>query len=94
MILTQHGDPKEIRQVLTACEKCSKEFRLPNELCFDCLAECFQKIHHFSVKDGIKAFSEAANKIKDGDEWAPLKKAKRFPVILIVDEVCKWRVVL
>ncbi|CAH1641316.1 unnamed protein product [Spodoptera littoralis] len=36
--------------------------------------------------DGIKAFSQTASIVKDGDEWTGLKKAKRHPVILIVDE--------
>nr|XP_034827801.1 separin [Maniola hyperantus] len=87
MILTQHGDPDKVRQVLTDCESCSKEFRHLNELCFNCLSDCFDKIHHLSVMDVIRAFSEAANQIKDGDEWADLKKARRHPVILIVDEM-------
>ncbi|CAH2266281.1 jg17830 [Pararge aegeria aegeria] len=87
MILTQHGNPDEVRQVLTNCESCSKEFRLLNELCFECLSECFEKIHHFNIVDGIKAFSDVATQIKDGDEWTALRKAKRHPVILIVDEM-------
>ncbi|XP_052739083.1 separin [Bicyclus anynana] len=87
MILTQHGNTEDVRQILTNCESCSKDFRILNELCFECLSQCFEKIHHFSVVDGIKAFFEAATKIKDGDELTQLKKAKRKPVIFIVDEL-------
>ncbi|XP_053617499.1 uncharacterized protein Sse isoform X2 [Plodia interpunctella] len=87
-ILTQHGDPDEIRKLLNGdCHTCSKDFRFLNELCLTCLSRAFESIHHFTVVDGIKAFSQAALVVKDGEEWAALKKAKRHPVILIVDEM-------
>ncbi|CAG9791650.1 unnamed protein product [Diatraea saccharalis] len=87
-ILTEHGDPEEIRQVLDTsdCETCTREFRFLNELCIKCLSKCFEAIHHFTLVDGIKAFSKVATQIKEDDEWACLKKAKRHPVILLVDE--------
>ncbi|CAH0696938.1 unnamed protein product [Spodoptera exigua] len=40
----------------------------------------------WGLVDGIKAFSQTASIVKDNDEWTGLKKAKRYPVILIVDE--------
>ncbi|PZC82604.1 hypothetical protein B5X24_HaOG210048 [Helicoverpa armigera] len=42
---------------------------------------------HRKLPNGIRAFSQAAMQVKDNDEWAGLKKAKRHPVILIVDEM-------
>ncbi|XP_060806658.1 uncharacterized protein LOC106133222 [Amyelois transitella] len=86
-ILTEHGNTEEIRSVLNPCQECSKDFRFLNELCLKCLSKAFESIHHFSLVDGIKAFSQAASMVKDGDEWSSLKKAKRHPVILIVDEM-------
>lgn len=44
-------------------------------------------MHKFSLVDGIRAFSNVALEVKEGVEWGGLKKAKRHPVILIVDEV-------
>ncbi|RVE40392.1 hypothetical protein evm_014958 [Chilo suppressalis] len=87
-ILTEHGNTHEIRQVLQVsdCPTCSKDFRFSNELCLKCLSKCFEAIHHFTLVDGIKAFSQVATQIKENDEWACLKKAKRHPVVLIVDE--------
>lgn len=88
-ILTEHGNTEEIRKVLDTkdCQSCSKEFTFTNELCLKCLSKCFEAMHHFTLVDGIKAFSQVATLVKEGDEWAGLKKAKRHPVILIVDEV-------
>ncbi|KAL0818068.1 hypothetical protein ABMA28_008604 [Loxostege sticticalis] len=88
-ILTEHGNTDDIRQVLNtnSCQDCTKEFTFANELCLKCLSKCFEAIHHFTLVDGIKAFSQAATLVKDNDEWAGLKKAKRHPVILIVDEM-------
>lgn len=87
-ILTEHGNIEDVRQVLNPeCGSCTKEFRFLNELCLKCLSKSFEKLHHFSLVDGIKAFSQTASIVKDGDEWTGLKKAKRHPVILIVDEV-------
>ncbi|XP_063833365.1 uncharacterized protein LOC135082498 [Ostrinia nubilalis] len=88
-ILTEHGNTEDIRQVLNTndCQNCTKEFTFANELCLKCLSKCFEAVHHFTLVDGIKAFSQAATLVKDGDEWAGLKKAKRHPVILIVDEM-------
>ncbi|OWR47788.1 putative DNA double-strand break repair Rad50 ATPase [Danaus plexippus plexippus] len=87
-ILTEHGNIDDIRRTLkTDCVNCSAEFRLASELCLKCLSQCFEVIHHFTLVDGIKAFSQVATQVKDGDEWASLKKAKRQPVILIVDEL-------
>lgn len=87
-ILTEHGNIDDIRRTLkTDCVNCTAEFRLASELCLKCLSQCFEVIHHFTLVDGIKAFSQVATQVKDGDEWASLKKAKRQPVILIVDEV-------
>uniref|UniRef100_A0A2H1W5J8 separase n=1 Tax=Spodoptera frugiperda TaxID=7108 RepID=A0A2H1W5J8_SPOFR len=86
-ILTEHGNIEDVRQVLNPeCGSCTKEFRFLNELCLKCLSKSFEKLHHFSLVDGIKAFSQTASVVKDGDEWTGLKKAKRHPVILIVDE--------
>ena len=85
--MTEQGNPEDVRQVLNIeCGSCTKEFRFLNELCLKCLSKSFEKIHHFGLVDGIRAFSQAAAKVKDSDEWG-LKKAKRHPVILIVDEV-------
>ncbi|KAJ0172900.1 hypothetical protein K1T71_011076 [Dendrolimus kikuchii] len=86
-ILTEHGNPVEVRQVLPECENCVKDFRFLNELCFKCLSHCFERIHNFTVVDGIRAFSQAVLSVKENSEWATLKKAKRHPVILIVDEI-------
>lgn len=69
------------------CDICSKDFQFVNELCFKCLSKCFEQVHNFTVVDGIRAFSQVVNVVKDSDEWSWLKKAKRYPVILIVDEV-------
>ncbi|KAJ8713144.1 hypothetical protein PYW08_008448 [Mythimna loreyi] len=86
-ILTEHGNIDDFRQVLNIeCGSCSKEFRFLNELCLKCLSKSFEKIHHFGLVDGIRAFSQAASQVKDNEEWG-LKKAKRHPVILIVDEM-------
>ncbi|KAM3959521.1 extra spindle pole bodies like 1, separase [Aphomia sociella] len=88
-ILTEHGNTEDVRLVLnkTDCQTCNKEFRFLNELCLKCLSKAFETIHHFSLVDGIRAFSQAATLVKDGDEWTALKKAERYPVILIVDEI-------
>ncbi|KAG6457866.1 hypothetical protein O3G_MSEX010537 [Manduca sexta] len=86
-ILTEHGNTEDIRKVLKCCENCTKEFKFTNELCLKCLSKCFESIHNFTLVDGIKAFSATANLVKDGDELSALKKAKRHPVILIVDEL-------
>ncbi|XP_047033307.1 separin [Helicoverpa zea] len=87
-ILTEHGNTEDVRRVLNfECGSCTKEFRFLNELCLKCLSKSFEKIHHFGLVDGIRAFSQAAMQVKDNDEWAGLKKAKRHPVILIVDEM-------
>ncbi|KAH9641635.1 hypothetical protein HF086_009981 [Spodoptera exigua] len=86
-ILTEHGNIEDVRQVMNSeCGSCTKEFRFLNGLCLKCLSKCFEKLHHFSLVDGIKAFSQTASIVKDNDEWTGLKKAKRYPVILIVDE--------
>ncbi|XP_028026735.1 separin [Bombyx mandarina] len=85
-ILTEHGNTERFRQTLTCCESCSKDFNLLNELCLKCLSKCFEAVHHFTLVDAIRAFSQLATQIKDCNEWATLKKAKRHPVILIVDE--------
>ncbi|KAL4708912.1 hypothetical protein ACJJTC_010957 [Scirpophaga incertulas] len=87
-ILTEHGNTEEVRKILdiSECPNCSKNFSVLHELCFKCLSKCFEAIHHFSLVDGIKAFSQAANTVKESDDFAALKKAKRYPVILIVDE--------
>ncbi|XP_075984062.1 extra spindle pole bodies like 1, separase [Anticarsia gemmatalis] len=87
-ILTEHGNTEDVRQVFNSeCGNCTKEFRFLNELCLKCLSKCFEKIHNFSLVDGIRAFSQAVAQVKDGDEWSCLKKAKRHPVILIVDDM-------
>ena len=87
-ILTEHGNTDDVRATINnECENCTKEFKFTNELCLKCLSKSFELIHHFTLVDGIKAFSQVATLIKDGDEWAELKKAKRNPVVLIVDEV-------
>ncbi|XP_050353492.1 uncharacterized protein LOC126775525 [Nymphalis io] len=88
-ILTEHGNTDDVRKFLNAsdCENCNKDFKFLNELCLKCLSKCFEKIHNFTLVDGIRAFSQVALKIRDGDEWEDLKKAKRNPVILIVDEM-------
>ncbi|CAH2051711.1 unnamed protein product, partial [Iphiclides podalirius] len=88
-ILTEHGNPEEIRTVLNTneCTTCAKQFRFLNELCLKCLSKSFEAIHHFSLVEGIKAFSQVANQVKENDDWATLRKAKRLPVILIVDEM-------
>ncbi|XP_026740569.1 separin-like [Trichoplusia ni] len=84
-ILTEYGNSEDVRQVLNPeCGSCTKEFKFLNELCLKCLSKSFEKLHHFSLVDGIRAFSQAVMQIKDNDE---LKKAKRHPVILIVDEM-------
>ncbi|CAK1541451.1 unnamed protein product [Leptosia nina] len=88
-ILTENGNNEELRNVRNSikCQSCSNEFRFPNELCIKCLSQCFEEIHKFTLVDGIKAFSQVALKFKDDDQWADLKKAKRGPVIIIVDEM-------
>lgn len=87
-ILTEHGNIADVRQVFTPeCGNCTKDFRFLNELCLKCLSKSFEKIHHFTLVDGIRAFSQTATQVKDNDEWTALKKAKRHPVILIVDDV-------
>ncbi|XP_059053319.1 uncharacterized protein LOC131847699 [Achroia grisella] len=88
-ILTEHGNTEDIRRVIEEidCQTCTKEFRFLNELCLKCLSKAFETIHHFTLVDGIRAFSQAATSVKEGDEWATLKKAERYPVILIVDEI-------
>ncbi|CAB3256831.1 unnamed protein product [Arctia plantaginis] len=87
-ILTECGNTEDVRQIFNSeCGNCNKEFRFLNELCLKCLSKCFEKIHHFSLVDGIRAFSQLAMLVKDNDEWAALKKAKRHPVILIVDDM-------
>ncbi|XP_047999592.1 uncharacterized protein LOC125236716 [Leguminivora glycinivorella] len=87
-ILTEHGNPEDVRQHLPGdCQTCSKDFKIASELCLKCLMKCFEGVHKFALVDGIRAFSQAVMKVKDGDEWAALKKAKRHPVILIVDEM-------
>ncbi|CAG9103949.1 unnamed protein product [Plutella xylostella] len=88
-ILTENGNPDDVREVLDTsdCIHCTVEFNLLTELCVKCLANSFKSIHHFSLVDGIKAFSQAATLVGQSDEWADLKKAKRHPVILIVDEM-------
>ncbi|GBP87718.1 Separin [Eumeta japonica] len=67
-------------------DKTISDWGLLSEVCLKCLSKCFQAIHHFTVVDGIKAFSETAKQIRESDEWIPLKTAKRHPVILIIDE--------
>ncbi|XP_064074438.1 uncharacterized protein LOC113395504 [Vanessa tameamea] len=86
-ILTEHGNTDDVRTSLNTsdCENCNNEFKFLNELCLKCLSKCFEKVHKFTLVDGIKAFSQVALKIRD--EWDDLKKAKRNPVILIVDEM-------
>ncbi|XP_063368810.1 uncharacterized protein LOC134657186 [Cydia amplana] len=87
-ILTEHGNPEDIRQHLPGdCHSCSKDFKIASELCLKCLMKCFEGVHKFALVDGIRALSQAVAKVKDGDEWPALKKAKRHPVILIVDEM-------
>ncbi|XP_045503315.1 uncharacterized protein LOC123700208 [Colias croceus] len=88
-ILTEYGNMDEIKSIQNSneCENCSKEFRFSNELCLKCLSKCFEEMHKFSLVDGIRAFSHVATQIKENDEWAVLRKAKRHPVILIVDEM-------
>lgn len=87
-ILTECGDTEDVRQVFSSeCGNCTKEFKFLNELCLKCLSKSFENIHHFTLVDGIRAFSQAVNIIKDNDEWAGLRKAKRHPVILIVDDM-------
>lgn len=86
-ILTENGNINDIRKVLNPCSNCTNEFKLVNEVCLTCLSSCFEKLHHFSLTDGIRAFSAVVTLVKDGDEFAALKKAERHPVILIVDEV-------
>lgn len=90
-ILTEYGNTSDVKQVLNTsdCDNCNSEFQFLNELCLKCLSKCFEKIHNFTLVDGIKAFSQVAAKIRDDDEWEDLRKAKRYPVILIVDEVRK-----
>lgn len=88
-ILTEHGNTDDLRQALHPCENCTKDFRFTNDVCLKCLSDSFEKLHHFALVDGIKAFSHVATLIKDGDEFATLKKAYRHPVILIVDEVSR-----
>lgn len=93
-ILTENGNPDDIRHALTidnnTCGKCSTEFNFVTELCLKCLSKCFEAIHKFTLVDGIKAFSHAAIQVREHDEWADLKKAKRHPVVLIVDEVLSF----
>ncbi|XP_041972055.1 separin [Aricia agestis] len=86
-ILTEHGNIDEVRTVLKGfeCEACAEDFQFLNDLCLNCLTKSFQLIHHFSLADGIKAFSELATQVKD--DWSDLKNAERYPVILIVDEI-------
>ncbi|XP_045539175.1 uncharacterized protein LOC106713033 [Papilio machaon] len=87
-ILTEHGNTEDIRRVIDKliCKTCCRQFKFPNELCLKCLSKCFEEIHHVSLVSGIKAFSQVATQVKESDEWATLKTAKRWPVILIVDE--------
>ncbi|XP_013145878.1 PREDICTED: separin [Papilio polytes] len=88
-ILTEHGNTEDIRKVIDKfiCKNCNKQFKFPNELCLKCLSKCFEEIHHVSLVTGIKAFSQVATQVKENSEWATLKTAKRWPVILIVDEL-------
>ncbi|KPI95957.1 Separin [Papilio xuthus] len=88
-ILTEHGNTEDIRRVINKliCKSCSKQFKFPNELCLKCLSKCFEEIHHVSLVSGIKAFSQVATQVKESEEWATLNTAKRWPVILIVDEL-------
>ncbi|KAI8442477.1 hypothetical protein MSG28_005972 [Choristoneura fumiferana] len=85
-ILTEHGRTSDIKQNLVPCTSCSKDFRIPSELCLKCLMKCFEAVHKFTVVDGIRAFSQAVMKVREDDEFAGLRKAKRQPVVLIVDE--------
>ncbi|XP_073948672.1 extra spindle pole bodies like 1, separase isoform X2 [Choristoneura fumiferana] len=86
-ILTEHGRTSDIKQNLVPCTSCSKDFRIPSELCLKCLMKCFEAVHKFTVVDGIRAFSQAVMKVREDDEFAGLRKAKRQPVVLIVDEI-------
>lgn len=88
-ILTEYGNTSDVKQVLNTsdCDNCNGEYQFVNELCLKCLSKSFEKIHNFTLVDGIKAFSQVAAKIRDGEEWDDLRKAKRYPVILIVDEM-------
>ncbi|XP_072934655.1 separin [Epargyreus clarus] len=88
-ILTDQGNIEEIRRILKTinCDSCDSDLKLTTEVCFKCLSKCFEQVHNFSVVDGIRAFSQVANQVKDGDEFSGLRKAKRYPVILIVDEM-------
>ncbi|XP_052752014.1 uncharacterized protein LOC113509441 [Galleria mellonella] len=88
-ILTEHGNTEEVKQALEKidCQTCDKEFKFLNELCLQCLSKAFESIHQFTLVDGIKAFSQVATSVKEDDEWVILKKAERYPVILIVDEI-------
>ncbi|CAH0714013.1 unnamed protein product, partial [Brenthis ino] len=88
-ILTENGNTDDVRATIDTidCESCTKDFKFLNELCLKCLSKSFEKVHNFTLVDGIKAFSQVATLVKDSDDWAELRKAKRNPVILIVDEM-------
>ncbi|KOB76374.1 Separin [Operophtera brumata] len=86
-ILTEHGNLTDVRQALKPCDSCTDPFQLVNELCLKCQSKCFERVHNFTVAEGIRAFYLVATRVKEDDEWTTLKKAKRHPVILIVDEM-------
>ncbi|KAF9417442.1 hypothetical protein HW555_005445 [Spodoptera exigua] len=80
-ILTEHGNIEDVRQVLNSeCGSCTKEFRFLNELCLKCLSKCFEKLHHFSLVDGIKAFSQTASIRLDTFPWETLHILNQHPV--------------
>ncbi|XP_049878893.1 uncharacterized protein LOC126375866 [Pectinophora gossypiella] len=87
-ILTEEGNIADLRTLIDkTCPTCKGEFEFPNELCLKCLSKCFEGLHNFKLVDGIKAFSQAAKIVREEDGWSGLKKAKRHPVVLIVDEM-------
>ncbi|KAJ2942982.1 hypothetical protein O0L34_g15173 [Tuta absoluta] len=87
-ILTEQGNVDDLRKLLDrSCPTCASDFKYPYELCLKCLSKCFESLHHFTLVDGIKAFSQAAKIVREEPEWSGLKKAKRYPVVLIVDEI-------
>ncbi|VVC97061.1 unnamed protein product, partial [Leptidea sinapis] len=81
-ILTEYGNIEEIRTIRSTikCDKCSADFRFTQNLCLKCLSKCFEEIHKFTLADGIRAFSQVATHIKDGEKWSALKRTKRQPI--------------